>query len=179
VVWTDVRDRGIGQDLMLLIECDISPFLLESLSPPTSTNMQASQSKSLPNFQVPTVDKIKDQLQPIHLDFTFEHDLGIVETTSSGPMPLNLWFTATNLTIKFDDPQEHVVMTVCLSPAFYGSIDSDGRSGLKKHLLRWLEWREHMRHLGVERVDWYGRSEDMKDFVDVYNDIQGMKDKFR
>lgn len=169
---------------MLLLECDISPFLPEDLLPSTSTNdqashNQASNSSELPESESVSVDDIRNQLQPIHLDFTFEHDLGTVETTSSGPMPLNLWFTATNLTIKFDEPREHVKMAGCLSPAFYDNVDVYGRSGLNKHLLRWLEWREHMRHLGVERVNWYGRSEDMKDFVDVYNDIQGMKDTFK
>lgn len=180
-MWTDVRDRGIGQDLMLLIECDVSRFLPETLSSiNTNATSRFSTSKFNHHNQPLDVISVKDAVQPLFLDFAFEHDLGIVETTSSGPMPLNLWVTATNLSIQFDEPRERVSMAACLSPAFY-SFENDGieRSGLRKHLLRWVEWREHMRTLGVERVNWYARNEDMKDFADVYNDIQGTKDIFR
>lgn len=183
VVWTDIRDRGIGQDVMLLVECDISPFIRSK--DPSSSSSELEQ-------QVPEVlggsfnDKMEFSrvsaklLQPLVLDFAFEHDLGTVETTSSGPRSLKLHFTATDLPIHLEEAMEHVSIAACLSPVFYeDSRENDEISGLRRHLIRWIEWREHMRKLGVERVNWYGRSEDMKDFVDVYNDVRGTKDIFR
>lgn len=194
VVWTDTRDRGIGQDLMLLIECDISPFLDGSAgkSPskytkgPSSNSSASSRSDRMKekvetwwNFTDDSTS-IASRLPSLFLDFAFEHDMGIVETTSSGPVPLNFWFTATNIPVIFDEPQkEHVKMAACLSPAFHGPKNEGRSSHIKEQLLRWLEWREHMRRLGVERVNWYARTEEMRDFVDVYNDLQGTKDIFR
>lgn len=116
------------------------------------------------------------------LDFSFVLDLGSVETTSSGPVHLNFQFQSSNLTMQLDEPKEYVTMAACLSPAFFDEVEEEGKGKGKKGsmpILRWIEWREHMRHLGVERVNWYGRHAGMREFVDAHNELRGTKDTFR
>lgn len=174
---------------MFIIECDAGPFLAgesestrpssaEALMPDTNGDVSVEKpKKSLDR------DEVMDRLQRgLVLDFSFVLDLGLVETTSSGPVKLKFHFQSPNLTIQIDETKEHVTMAACLSPAFYDEMEEEGNEKGKKGnmpLLRWIEWREHMRHLGVERVNWSGRHIKMKDFVDTYNELQGTKDTIR
>lgn len=184
VVWTDPRDRGIGQDVMLLVECDAAPFLHEKRGTKIHSSGSISFESSAPDalaaglegHTVPELDKremVAHLQDSLSLAFSFDLNMGTVETSSSGPMKLNLQFKTPNLTMHIDESkEEHVKIAACLSPAFYGV-------GGEMPLLKWLEWREHMRYLGVDRVSWYGRHEGMKDFVDAYNQLRYMKDNFR
>lgn len=158
VLWTDYRDRGIDQDALLFIECDASPLLRAhyNLSSALPSTFSASEAHALPS---------------VTYDFAFEHNLGEVETSTSGKVPLVQWYTAVDVQLDLDKPLEKTSMTACLSPAFYPKG--------KMPLLKWLEWREHMRRIGTERVAWYGREEGMGRFVDEYNKLSGQKDVFR
>jgi hypothetical protein len=160
VLWTEYRDRGINQDTLVWAECDATPLLrahfeMSDALPSSFTQEQASQ------------------LPSISLDFAFEHKLGSgaqLETSTSGPVnDFSLWYTATDIKTEIHKPLEKVEQTACLSPAFYDEMP----------LLKWLEWREHMRRIGTERVAWYGRQPNLGTFVDAYNKLAGAKDVFR
>lgn len=165
---------------MLLVECDAGPFL-------DFNGRNLEENDLVTDKRAWNKTKIKENFtSSILLDFSFEFDFGTVETTSSGPRQLNFWFTASNFPVRFEKPKEHVTMAACLSPAFYhrsddeqGADGANGKGRKEMTLMRWLEWREHMRLLGVERVNWYGRHRNMRDFVDLYNDLQGTQDTFR
>lgn len=159
VLWTDYRDRGIDQDTMLWLECDATPLLRRKFNASTALPRDA--------FTREDVDKLTD----FQLDFAFEHDLGEVSTSTSGQVPLNLFYMATDIDVAVHKPLPRVKISACLSPAFY----EPGQMPL----LRWLEWREHMRRIGTERVNWYGRDKEMARFVQAYNRLTDAQDIFR
>ena len=179
MLWTDYRDRGIDQDTILWIECDATPLLEYHLG--RSGSGSGSAPDTAPSDDgVPAASALVEytqeqvaQLRDVQFDFAFEHDLGTVETSTSGKVPLVQWYTAMDVDVQLASasPLDRVSMTACLSPAFY--------DGDRMPVLRWLEWREHMRRLGTERVVWYGRMRSMGRFVDEYNRVSGMKDVFR
>ena len=156
VLWTDYRDRGIDQDALLFVECDATPLLRQhyGLSDALPSDFSKTDIAALPS---------------VVYDFAFEHNLGEVETSTSGKVPLVQWYTAMNLEVEVSKPLPRTAMTACLSPAFYD----------KMPLLKWLEWREHMRRIGTDRVAWYGRQETMGRFVEEYNKLSGTQDVFR
>lgn len=158
VLWTDYRDRGIDQDALLFVECDATPLLAHHFG----------LSSALPSSSSFTATDVL-ALNTVSYDFAFEHNLGEVETSTSGKVPLVQWYTAMDVQVQVSKPLERTEMTACLSPAFYD----------KMPLLKWLEWREHMRRIGTERVAWYGREESMGRFVEEYNKLSGTKDVFR
>jgi hypothetical protein len=180
VMWTDPKDRGIGQDVMLIIECNLDGFEKKAIDkiplrpePQLSSGNFSSEAITSDTRTPKSATQTVPIFKPLYLDLSFEHDLGMVSTSSSGLVPLNFWFVSTDLPVAVQKPtKDKVSMAVCLSPTFY---DNEGEMPLRK----WVEWREHMRNLGVERVNWYGRSEDMGVFVNSYNKLQGMKDVFR
>ena len=156
LLWTDHHDRGIDQDVLLWIECDAGPLLRHRFG----------MSDALPaTFTQEDIGS----LDSVSLDFAFEHKIGNTETSTSGSVPLTLWYTAADVDVQLHKPEEKVKMAACLSPAFYDSMP----------LLKWLEWREHMKRIGTERVNWYGRQMEMEQFVNAYNKLAGTKDIFR
>lgn len=163
VLWTDYRDRGVDQDTLVWIECDATPLFRahHGLSDALPATFDAQQVAAMSS---------------VTMDFAFEHKLGTgadLETSTSGPIrdPLILWYTAADVRTDIHQPEVKVRQAACLSPAFYEEGEMP--------LLRWLEWREHMRRIGTERVNWYGRERGMGKFVDAYNRLAGTKDIFR
>lgn len=154
------RDRHIGQNVLLIIECDAVPLL--------RTHLRHS-----PALPAPTLEQ-RDvfSLEKIQMDFAFLHDFGHGETSTSESQPLTLWYGAPGVDVQLDQPYKlpRVKTTACLTPAFY--------TAGQMPITRWVEWRLHMHKIGTQRVAWYGRTNEMKQFVDAYISLTGVQDTF-
>lgn len=153
--WTDPLDRSIGQDGLFTIHCDADLLVqnrLENAGPARASYTQQDVSS----------------VESIAIDVVIEEQIP-AESRVQSQVQNNLTFASLDIQVQLHRPEEKVETAVCLSPAFYK----------KMPLLRWLEWREHLRRLGNFRVNWYGRDARMEDFVNVYNRLSGAKDIFR
>ena len=71
-------------------------------------------------------------------------------------------------TLKREIEKPKVQLAACVGPIWK-----------QKGLFQTLEWRSHVARMGVERVYWYGREAEVREFVRDLNSIAGFDDEFR
>lgn len=149
--------------MFITLECDATDLIDATIMKNTARNEQQASLEA--------TEEEARMLRHIQIGFAFEHDFGTAETTYSGVRRLNFWYAAQDIDVYLTRPVSKAEQTVCLTPAFY-------KAG-QMPIAKWVEWREHMRHLGTDRVAWYGRSAGMRTFVETYASLTGVKDTFR